>query len=77
MDYCCLTIEKIENINHTEVPEDFEEDRDILDPTYEKDNIGRLPLLLIQWSKKENTFIRAKFQRILKNTSVWFNLHGV
>lgn len=77
MDYCCLTVEQIENFYLVEVLKDLEEDRDILDPTYEKDNIIGLPLPLIQWSKKENTSLRARFQGILNNTSVWLNLHGV
>lgn len=77
LDYYHLTVEKIENLDLVEVLEDLEEDGDILDLAYERKIIVGLPLPLIQWSQKENTSIRAKFQRILDNTTVWLNLHGV
>lgn len=77
LDYFRLIVEKIENFNLANIPKNLEEDGDILDPMYKKNKVVRSPLPLIQWSQKENTSIRVRFQNILDNTNVWLTLHGV
>lgn len=76
-DYSWLTVEQIEDFGLADVPEDLEENSDILDPMYEKNKVSSTPLPLIQWSQKECTSIRAHVQSILTNTNVWLSLHGV
>lgn len=70
LDYCHLSVEKIENLNLVGILEDLKDDVDILDTTYEKNKVGGSPLPLIQWFQKENASIRTKFQSILANTNV-------
>lgn len=71
LDYCCLILEQIENQNIIDIPQDLGDDRVFLDPAYENNKVVDSPLPLIQWSQKENTLIRTRFQSILANTNVW------
>lgn len=42
-----------------------------------KKKISSTPLPHIQWSQKESTSIRDKFQSILANTNVWISSKGI
>lgn len=77
LDYCLLTVEQIENFGLADVPDDLEEDSDILDPLYKNNRVYSTPLPLIQWSQKEQISIKVCFQSILTNTDIWLSLHGV
>lgn len=77
LDYCHLTVEKNKNLDLVNIPEDLEDDGNILGPMYEKNKVVDSPFPFIQWSQKENTSIKARFQNILANTNVWLTQQGI
>lgn len=48
-DYFQIIVEQIREFNLTDVPNDFEDDGNILDSTYVDNKVSSAPLPLIQW----------------------------
>lgn len=70
LDYCRLTVDQIREFDLVDIPNDLEEDDNVLDLTYVDKNVSSTSLPLIKWSQKESTYIKDKFQIIFANTNV-------
>lgn len=64
-------MDQIREFDLTNILEDFEDDGNVLDLAYVDNKVSSTILPLIQWSQKECTSIRDRFQSILTNTNVW------
>lgn len=64
LDYCQLTLDQIQEFNLVDILDDLEEDGNVIDLTYVENKVSSTPLPLIQWSNKESTSIKDRFQSI-------------
>lgn len=69
MDFSCLTLEQIENLDLAKIPMTMEDRDDIVEPVYYEKKIVDSPLPLVQWLKKERKSITQRISPILANTN--------
>lgn len=77
LDYCQLMVDQIWEFDLIDIPHDLEEDGNVLDLTYVENKVSSTPLALIEWSQKESTSIKDRFQSILANANVWLSSKGI